>query len=251
MPVHQGDKTVITVHTDVVGSLLRPDWLLKARQDVSEKTVSPAVFKSLEDRSVDEAIALQESAGLDVITDGEMRRTSFQSQMTEAVDGFGNYTLDAFLWGDWHGNKTVGDRLLDRPANLGAVKKLTRRRFLSTEEFVYLRSKTDRIPKISLPSPSLWANFWSPKHSKEAYPTLDSFLADVTNILCEEVAELARLGTTYIQLDAPHYTAFIDSNTRIFYESQGWSADRFLDAGIELDNAVIGNFPDITFGFHL
>ncbi|MCZ6632180.1 MAG: hypothetical protein O7G87_02165 [bacterium] len=242
---------MIAAHTDVVGSLLRPDWLLKARQDVEKGTLSSAEFKTLEDRAVDGAVSLQEAAGLDVITDGEMRRTSFQSQMTEAVDGFGDHTLNAFLWGDWHGDETAGNHRLERPTDLGVIKKLTRRRFLSTEEFVYLRSKTDRIPKVSLPSPSLWANFWSPEHSKDAYPTLDSFLSDVTDILCDEVAELVRLGATYIQLDAPHYTAFIDPDTRAFYESQGWSADRYLGAGIELDNAVIGQFPDITFGFHL
>jgi 5-methyltetrahydropteroyltriglutamate--homocysteine methyltransferase len=51
--------------------------------------LSHAQFKCIEDRAVDEAVSLQEAAGLDIVTDGEMRRLSFQSQMTEAVDGFG------------------------------------------------------------------------------------------------------------------------------------------------------------------
>ena len=99
---------MIVVHTDVVGSLLRPPELLKARSEAAAGRMTQAAFKTVEDRAVDNAIALQESVGLDVITDGEMRRLSFQSQMTEAVAGFGEYDLNAFLWGDWRGDENAG-----------------------------------------------------------------------------------------------------------------------------------------------
>src|SRR6266480_4946430 len=93
---------MITAHTDVVGSLLRPVALRKARDDWTAGRLSHAQFKAIEDRAVDEAVCLQEAAGLDIVTDGEMRRLSFQSQMTEAVDGFGPWDINAFLWGHWH-----------------------------------------------------------------------------------------------------------------------------------------------------
>ena len=242
---------MITTHADVVGSLLRPPDLLKARKDLATGNITQAAFKTVEDRAVDEVVALQEEAGLAFVTDGEMRRLSFQSQMTEAVDGFGEYNIDAFLWGHWYGDKQAGDWDLGRPENLGVVSKLTRKRHLSSEEFTYLRAKTTRIPKITLPSPSLWTNFWSAGCSAAAYPTLDSFLADVVDILRAEIAELVRLGATYIQLDAPHYPLLLDPQTRAFYEEQGWTLDRWLHQGIEMDNAVIGGFPEVTFGFHL
>lgn len=242
---------MITVHADIVGSLLRPAELLKAQKDRTAGAITQTQFKAIEDQAVDEAIALQQEAGLRVVTDGEMRRLSFQSQMTSAVDGFGDFDLDAFLWGEWYGDEDVGDSQKDRPANLGVVSKLVRKRHLSAEEFTYLRARTTRTAKITLPSPSLWANFWSSKHSSAAYPTLDSFLADVVDILRDEVAELARLGATYMQIDAPHYTLLLDPKTRAFYESQGWDLDQWLDRGIEMDNAVIDGFPGVTFGFHL
>ena len=242
---------MIAAHTDVVGSLLRPPELLKARREVAAGRMTQTAFKAIEDQAVDKAVGLQEAVGLEVVTDGEMRRLSFQSQMTEAVTGFGEYDLDAFLWGDWHGDRRAGNLSLERPKNLGVVSKLKRKRHLSVEEFTYLRSRTTRIPKITLPSPSLWTNFWSPERSQPAYPTLDSFLADVVDIMRAEVAELARLGATYIQLDAPHYPLLLDPKTRTFYEGQGWSVDKWLARGIEMDNAVIGDFPEITFGFHL
>jgi 5-methyltetrahydropteroyltriglutamate--homocysteine methyltransferase len=80
---------------------------------------------------------------------------------------------------------------------------------------------------------------------------LESFLADVVDILREDIAELVRLGATYIQLDAPNYALLLDPATRSFYESQGWSAEQYLERGLEMDNAVIGDFPGVTFGFHL
>ena len=242
---------MITARTDVVGSLLRPSELLEARSEMVAGKMTQAAFKAVEDQAVDNAVALQEVVGVDVVTDGEMRRLSFQSQMTEAVAGFGEYDLNAFLWGDWRGDEDAGTLSLERPEKLGVVSKLKRKRHLSTEEFTYLRARTGRIPKITLPSPSMWTNFWSSEHSAPAYPTLDSFLADVVDIMRDEVTELARLGATYIQLDAPHYPLLLDPKTRTFYEGQGWDLDRWLARGIEMDNAVIGDFPEVTFGFHL
>jgi 5-methyltetrahydropteroyltriglutamate--homocysteine methyltransferase len=240
---------VITVHTDVVGSLLRPKELLKAQKLLAAGKLSATQFSEIEDFAVDEAIALQESVGLEVITDGEMRRQSFQSQMPAAVSGFGDFDLDAFLWGDWYDDEGV--QKTRRPRRLGAIAKLKRLRYLSVDEFSYLKNKTNRIPKITLPSPGLWANFWSPKYSRDAYPTLDAFLADIVKILREEVVELIRRGVSYIQIDAPHYGLLLDPATRSFYEGLGWSFNKWFSLGIELDNALMDGFHDITFGFHV
>jgi 5-methyltetrahydropteroyltriglutamate--homocysteine methyltransferase len=244
-------KRAVTAHADIVGSLLRPRGLLEARESYLAGGLSAADFKRIEDRAVDWAIGLQERAGLPVVTDGEMRRESFQSQMVEAADGFGEHDIDAWLWGEWHGDEAVGDKTTERPQTLGVVGKLRRVRHLSVEEFVYARGRTDRIVKVTLPSPSMYANLWSPELSAEAYPTLDLFLEDVAEILREEVEELARLGAEYVQLDAPHYPLLLDPRTRTFYEQRGWDLDRWLSRGIELDNHVIGNHGDVTFSFHL
>src|SRR5262249_26974553 len=158
--------------------------------------------------------------------------------MTAAVEGFGQHTLDAFLWGEWHGDQATGGCSRGRPSNLGVVSKLRRRRSLCAEEFTYLRARTRRMAKVTLPSPSLWVNFWSRQHSSHVYPTLESFLADVTEILGEEVAELARLGATYIQIDAPHYALLIDPATRGFYEQQAAQAGSSLSMQQWLDRAL-------------
>lgn len=239
------------MRADIVGSLLRPSWLLEARRRYAAGEIPAPEFKRIEDRAVDRAISLQEDAGLRVLTDGEMRRESFQSQLVEAVEGFAGYTMDAWLWGDWHGDEAVGDKNTERPPELGVVGKLRRRRHLSVEEFVYARACTDRTIKVTLPSPSMYANLWSPGLSREAYPTLDLFLEDVAEVLREEVDELVRLGAEYVQLDAPHYPLLLDPKTRAFYEERGWPFERWMSRGVELDNYVIGDHPGVTFAFHL
>ncbi len=238
-------------HADVVGSMLRPQPLRAARDQLAAEQLTPSAFKRIEDDAVDEAIAAQEQAGLPIVTDGEMRRLSFQSQLPESVDGFGEFGLDAFLWGDWQGDADVGDLRMERPPTLGVVDRLRPRRRLSTEEFAYLRGRTTRVAKVALPSPSLFANFWSPAVSSDAYATLDGFLADVAQILRDEIAELRRLGATYVQLDAPHYPLVFDPKWAAFYASRGWTAERWVEQGVDLDNAVMDGFPDITFAFHL
>jgi 5-methyltetrahydropteroyltriglutamate--homocysteine methyltransferase len=241
---------VVTARAEHVGSLLRPAYLLDARRERDAGAVDPSDFKRIEDRAVREVIALQEAAGCPIVTDGELRRDSFQSELTAAVDGFQGVDMDAWLWGEWH-SEVVGDLRVDRPPDLGVVAPLRRRRSLAGEELTFLRAHTDRIAKVTLPSPTLFANLWSRERSREAYPTLDDFMADVVTILCDEVRELVRLGCTYMQLDAPHYPLLLDPGWRAFYEARGWPLERWLGYGVELDNAVIDAGRPATFGFHL
>jgi 5-methyltetrahydropteroyltriglutamate--homocysteine methyltransferase len=240
---------MITARTDVVGSLLRPPDLLEAQKKLADGQLTPTDFKQIEDRAVDSALRLQEEADLEVVTDGELRRLSFQSQMTAAVEGFGEWDLDAFLWGDWQSDELEPLRVQRPP--IAVIGKLRRTRFLSAEEFTYAIERTDRVLKVTLPSPSLFANFWDPHRSSGVYARLEDFLQDVAEILREEVAELVRLGATYIQLDAPHYPLLVEPRYRSFYESRGWPAERWLAFGLKLDNHVIGHHPSLTFGFHL
>lgn len=243
----------VTARVEHVGSLLRPAYLKEARDRHGRGELDDAGFKEVEDRAVREAVALQADAGCPVVTDGELRRDSFQSELTAACDGFSGVDMNAWLHGAWH-SEEFGDATVSRPDELAVTGRLRRRRSLAAEEFAYLRSLTygtGLIPKVTLPSPTLFANLWSPERSVSAYPTLDAFMEDVVAILRDEVRELVRLGCPYIQLDAPHYPLLIDPAWRDFYTARGWTVDRWLGYGIELDNAVIAAGRPATFGFHL
>jgi 5-methyltetrahydropteroyltriglutamate--homocysteine methyltransferase len=230
--------------SDVIGSLLRPQYLKDARKKRETGELSHAEFKKIEDRAVDEAIALQIESGLDVITDGEMRRYAFYGHLIDAVEGYDKFGGWAIPFHDDEGNEVV----IKRPV---VVSTLRRVRPLCEEEFVYLRAKTDHPAKVTIISAQQAAAYYDAEKSKGAYATIDAYLADLVDILKTEVEELIRLGCTYIQIDAPQYAALIDPGIREGYRQRGNDPDRLLDRCIELDNAVIGNHPGITFGIHL
>jgi 5-methyltetrahydropteroyltriglutamate--homocysteine methyltransferase len=236
----------LNARADHVGSLLRPQGLLDAREAHAAGRLDDAGFKAEEDRAVIEVLHLQEEVGCPVVTDGELRRESFQSELVAAVEGIEGATLDAWLHGEWH-SEELGDKTVARPA-IRVVAPLRKVRSLAAEEFTFLRARTERAIKITLPSPTLFANLYE---EGGAYESLDAFMEDVVAILVEEVRELTRLGARYLQLDAPHYPLLIDRSWRAFYEERGWPAERFLSYGVELDNAVIDAAPDVTWGFHL
>jgi len=230
--------------SDTVGSLLRPAYLKEARELHASGKLSDADFKQVEDRAVDECVDLQLRSGLEVITDGEVRRYAFFGHLIDAVEGFDKYGGWAIPFKNDRGDKMV----LPRPV---VVSKLRRKRPLCAEEFTYLRARTKHPAKNTIVSAQQAAAYYDKKKSGAAYPTIDGYLADIVDILRDEVAELIRLGCTYIQIDSPQYTAFLDPDLRDGYRQRGNDPDRLLDLSIEMDNAVIGDHPGITFGLHL
>ncbi len=233
-----------TYHRDVVGSLLRPAYLLDAREKLGRGALSPAVFKRIEDRAVDEAVALQQDAGLEVITDGEMRRYAFFGHLIEALEGFDQNSGWSITFHDDAGHEAP----LQRPV---VVERLRWRRQMSVEEFTYLRGRTTRPVKVTLVSAQQAAAYYDPTKSSAAYATRDAYLADLVDFTRREIAELIRLGCEYVQIDAPQYAALLDETIREGYRQRGNDPDKMLDACIELDNAIIAGHPGITFAIHI
>jgi 5-methyltetrahydropteroyltriglutamate--homocysteine methyltransferase len=230
--------------SDVIGSLLRPKYLKQAREQFEAGKMADAEFKRIEDRSVNEAVEMQVRTGIDVLTDGEMRRYAFWGHLTDAVEGFDRY-------GGWSipfRNEKGEEVSQPRPV---VVSKMRRKRPMCAEEFTYLRARTDHPSKATFISAQQAAAYYDSAKSGAAYPTVDAFLADLVDLLRDEVAELVRLGCTYIQIDSPQYAALIDAGIREGYRKRGSDPDRLLDLSIEMDNAVIGGHPGITFGLHL
>jgi 5-methyltetrahydropteroyltriglutamate--homocysteine methyltransferase len=229
---------------DVIGSLLRPAYLQTARVAFERGEMDPAAFKRIEDRAVDEAVALQETAGLDVVTDGEMRRYAFFGHLVDALEGFDKFGGWSVTFHDDQGHEAP----FQRPV---VVDKLQWRRQMSVEEFIYLRGRTMRQVKVTLVSAQQAAAYYDPDKSKGAYATRDAYLADLVDFTRREIAELRRLGCDYVQIDAPQYAALLDEKIREGYRQRGSDPDRMLDTCIELDNAIIAGHPGMTFGIHI
>jgi 5-methyltetrahydropteroyltriglutamate--homocysteine methyltransferase len=230
--------------SDVVGSLLRPAYLKEARDQFSGGKLFDAAFKLIEDRAVDECVDVQIRSGIEVITDGEVRRYAFYGHLIDAVEGFDKYGGWAIPFRDEKGEKLIQPRPV-------VVSKLRRKRPLCAEEFTYVRARTHHPAKCTMISAQQAAAYYDASKSSAAYASVDAYLSDLVDILRDEVEELIRLGCTYIQIDSPQYTALLDPDLREGYRQRGNDPDRLLDLSIQMDNAVIGNHPGITFGLHL
>jgi 5-methyltetrahydropteroyltriglutamate--homocysteine methyltransferase len=232
---------------EVVGSLLRPQYLkdARARRQAGDLTVPD--FKRLEDRAVDDAIALQEEAGLQVVSDGEMRREVFMDSIAGAVDGI-TRTRSTGQVTRWHGEED--DEAVDE-YRIGVTAKLELRRSIATEEFVYARSRATRPVKVTLPSPGTLALLWHPDYTPQVYADPFAFFEDLARIVRQEVQTLAALGCTYIQIDAPDLTKHFDEEGHEFFRSVGVEPDRMLTESIELLNSIPDGVSGVTFGLHL
>lgn len=234
----------MTYHREVVGSLLRPTYLAEARKQFEAGQLNASAFKTIEDRAVDEALALQTDAGIEVITDGELRRYAFYGHLIESLDGFDKLGGWAIPFRNEAGEQLV----LQRPV---VVEKLSWQHSMGSEEWVYLRGHTKLPGKVTLLSAQQAAAYYDPEKSKGAYATRDAYLADIVNFSRHDVQELIRLGCNYIQIDAPQYAALLDPQMREGYRQRGSDPDKLIDLCIEMDNAIIDGHPGVTFGIHI
>jgi 5-methyltetrahydropteroyltriglutamate--homocysteine methyltransferase len=231
---------------EIIGSLLRPSYLKDARRAWEAGQLSTVEFKRSEDRAVNAAIALQEEAGLDIVTDGEMRRALFTGTLTEAIEGISPIPGQAWHWF----GQTPSDEIDYQPP-VSITSKIRRRRSLATEEFAYVRGQAHKPLKITLPSPMMLFFAWSPAHSTTAYKDPFDLFTDAVDILRQEVRELSALGCQYIQIDAPEVATLVDQfQRRTAFEARGISPERMLNDGVEMLNAL-ADAPGVTFGLHM
>jgi len=233
-----------TFRAENVGSLLRPSYLLDARRRHAHGDLDEAGLRLVENRAVDEAVALQERAGIDVVTDGEQRRNVFASQIVQATDGFEAVSGNEVDWFRLDGS-------VDRsPVTVAVTGRMRRRRFFCAGEFDYLRTRTTKPTKVTVPSPTMYAYYWAPGISDGAYPSPHAYLEDVTRLLTEEVGELARRGASYVQIDAPELGMLLDPHQQAWFAAKGFDPDRLIHEAVELSNAVVAGFSG-TIGLHV
>jgi 5-methyltetrahydropteroyltriglutamate--homocysteine methyltransferase len=235
---------------EVIGSLLRPAYLKEARQQWESGQLSTRDFKRIEDHAVDDALAVQEQAGVDVVTDGEMRRTHFIAPLTDVISGVKPIPAFKRVWKRPHAPNQPAEQT-EIQVQYAVVDKIRRLRTLTSEEFTYARSHTSKPLKVTLPSPLMMTLRWSPKYSRDAYPDPFELFADAAAVVRQEAQELAALGCEYIQIDAPELGMLCDpERRRQDFADAGIDPNRLLSDGIDLLNFV-ADAPGVTFGLHL
>src|SRR6266571_7907549 len=188
---------------DVVGSLLRPAYLRDARKAALEGRSTQADLRAIEDRAVREAIAMQESAGLDVITDGELRRNSWVVTIPLREIGIAHAPLAGYeflpaepgWWSLWKEPDGRRAQVWTAPARPFITKGLRVVRDIVAEEYAFLKANAHARTKFTIPAPSWHRIFWHPEYSRAVYPTPEDFVRAVAAYLREEVVpKLIALG---------------------------------------------------------
>ncbi len=197
---------------------------------------------------MDQAIAMQEGAGMDVVSDGELRRHTFIDQLVEAVTGLTPDPASDHIPVPFHDEAGGEQSVFKIP--LSVTEKLTRRRMMTTEEFAYARAVARRPIKVTLPSPLMLFLVWSPERTREAYSDPFQLFADGLALMREEAEELARMGCTYIQVDAPDFGQLVDASQQELWAQAGIPLDRVLTEGVDMLNEL-ATVPGVTFGVHL
>lgn len=243
VPLGFGQTGGRMIYAHVVGSMLRPKELIGARDALRQGRLTPSAFKAIEDAAVDRCIAVQESAGIGLITDGEQRRFLFTDSFGSSVAGIELATNEdptEQLWHDHEGKAVKSPRATVMPTIVG---KLSRRNSLGTEEYAYARARARRPLKVTLPSPTCALIYWSQKHSTAAYPHALAALDDVAAILREEIAQLAALGCEHVQIDAPELTMAIDPASMRMFEGFGFTRASFLAEALALLGGLAKDAP--------
>lgn len=235
-----------TYRAEQIGSLLRPAELLRARANYAQGHMSPEQLREVEDRSILRALEKQRDLGLDVYSDGELRRGSWLTDMADAVDGFVPHHVPL----EWKGpgGGVEGSTALVAGARLRQQRKLT------GHELPLLKKSVPGRFKITLPAPSnfLLCSFL-PGITDPFYPTEDDLLRELVGIVNQEIRWLISEGVDYIQMDAPYYSHYLDPATRQQLQASGHDPDQELEKAVLADNEALKGVPrrDVTLALHV
>jgi 5-methyltetrahydropteroyltriglutamate--homocysteine methyltransferase len=233
---------------DHVGSLLRPPALKRLRDDVAAGRASATDLRAAEDAAVREVVALQESAGLSGITDGEVRRQSWHMDFLTKLGGLTSEGKKIPV--TFHG--AAGEVNFTRP-DLAITARVSRPRPIFVEPFKFLASVVTRTPKLTLPSPAvLYAQVGRANIDRAVYPDLDAFAEDTAAAYRAEIADLYATGCRYLQLDDTSLAYLCDETMREQNRAMGEDPDAQLRLSVKLIQATLRDKPrDLTVCTHL
>ena len=248
------------IRTDVVGSLLRPQAWKEARLRFESGTITFQDFSRIELDCVKKHLALQESVGLDVVTDGEVSRLNFQDSFGLAVSGYDTAAESVRS----HEKRAAGGTALARwdiPDLAGPGTPVVHRRpvvcRLALEKNVPLEEYRRAAPlakkplKVSLIGPDRVMQRFDQAASKSVYRDVDAFMADVVAIQRTMVQQLVDAGCRYVHIDEPGYTAYVDEPSLAAMRKRGEDPQQNLARSLKANAEIARGFDGVTFGIHL
>jgi methionine synthase II (cobalamin-independent) len=231
-----------------VGSLPRPERLMRSREQHAAGKLPKLELTRVEDECIHEAVAMQERVGIGAITDGEYRKRGWREFLYDKCDGFGPETVErAFPIRLYDGTTAPPIR---EPK---VTARLKRREPLSAEDFSALKTMTRRPIKANLPTPSV-AHFFTGDAvlDRAAYGNREELMDDLARVMRQEIADLAARGCTYLQMDEVPLAVICDRNNMEVVRTRGDDPDQLTDLYLDAINNSIGERPaNMTMCVHL
>jgi len=239
----------IRYRADQIGSYLRPHEILDARA----RSLPSGQLREIEDRHILLALQRQRDLGFKIFTDGELRRSQFMGDFYESVDGLDKDGSIARAWKGQSAQTSAGSGLAVLTGLV--VDKITQTKRLTKHEVDFLVRHSAGDVKMTLPTANQFpAIAYRKGLSDRAYPTYSDFLWDVVPIIKSEIQALVSEGVTYVQIDAPRYSYYLDPKWRDYIRTEiGVSPETALDEAIRVDNACLegARRKGVTLAIHL
>ena len=232
---------------DHVGSLLRPPELKKAREDFKNKKISRETLADVENRSIKKAIALQEAAGMQAVTDGEFRRAFWHTDFLTGFDGIvatqGQYALK------FHGE---GGAEGETKSMMVVNGKVRRSKPIMVDPFKFLKAATSKTAKLCIPAPTyLHMRGGRKVVDAKAYPDIEEFWSDIARAYREEIRDLGAAGCTYLQIDDVSFATLCDENIRAQVKRDGEDPAKLPAKYASVISSLLKNKPkDMSVTMH-
>src|SRR5580698_8455044 len=234
-------RTSPPFRADHVGSLLRPEGLLAAREDFAAGRLDASELRAVENTAIDAAVEMQRDAGLQSATDGEFRRASWHMDFIYQLGGISKAP----------GNLAVKFRSAEgsiefTPAALHVGGKLRIDHTIFADDFRFLQSAvTGATPKLTIPSPNMVHYRGGPASiDQDVYPDLGEFWSDLAATYADQVRRLGELGCRYLQFDDTSLAYLNDPAQRAEIAERGEDADNLHLRYIKQINASVAGRPD-------
>jgi 5-methyltetrahydropteroyltriglutamate--homocysteine methyltransferase len=245
------DRTKPPFRADHVGSLIRPDALIAARNAAAKGELAPAELLRIQHEAVRDVVRLQQEAGLKLATDGEYNRFSWQRDFLLKI---GNVkSMESKLTVRFH--SAAGTRDHTPPSMQVAGKLSLPSGGIFVDDFKFLASVAPAgvMPKITIPSPTI-VHFRGGREAIDAraYPQMDAFYDDLAEVYRAEIRELAAAGCRYLQIDEVNLAYLCDPELRRQVANIGEDPESLPQTYAKLLNAAIAGRPaDMTVCMHL
>jgi 5-methyltetrahydropteroyltriglutamate--homocysteine methyltransferase len=247
------------IHTDVVGSLLRPARWKEARLAFETGKMPADEFARIELDCVRRHVGLQEAIGLDVVTDGEVSRLNFQDSFGLAVSGYDAGAETVRSQEQRAGSTPLARWDIPDLAAPGTpvvhrrpvVERLQLKRNVPLEEYRRAAPLAKKPVKVSLIGPDRFMQRFDHAGSRSVYATVDEFVDDVVAIQRRMIGELVAAGCRYVHIDEPGYTAYVDQPSMQAMRKRGEDPMENFSRSLRANARLVADFPGVTFGIHL